>query len=48
MSVVALGFCRDSYTDSYTDSYKDSYTDSNTAYPYIAVRFLCWDNYLTA
>ena len=28
MSVVALGFCRDSYTDSYTDSYKDSYTDS--------------------
>ena len=28
MPVVALGFCRDSYTDSYTDSYKDSYTDS--------------------
>ena len=30
------------------DSYKDSYTESYTAYPYIAVRFLCWDNYLTA
>ena len=28
MLVVALGFCRDSYTDSYTDSYKDVYTDS--------------------
>ena len=48
MPVVALGFCRDSYTDSYTDSYNDSYTDSFTAYPHIAVRFLCWDNYLTA
>ena len=50
--MVALGFCRDSYTDSYTDSYKDSYpdsyTDSHTELKNIAVRFLCWDNYLTA
>ena len=44
MSVVALGFCRDSYTDSYTDSYKDLYIDSFTDCPYIAPRLLCWDN----
>ena len=46
--MVALGFCRDSYRDSYADSYKDSYTESYTAYPHIAARFLCWDNYILA
>ena len=56
MPVVALGFCRDSYTHSYAVSYKDSCSDSypdsqtelNKHCYNLAVRFLCWDNYLTA
>ena len=34
--------------DSYTDSYKDSQTELSKHCYNIAVRFLCWDNYLTA